>query len=104
MASQTLYKRDFCEIIASKTDFTLEEAELFYDIYYKEIMLAVGAGKTVQIRGFGKFYPHRAPARKGYNMQTGEMIEIEEKIKPEFKAGNIFKKVVAKLFKGDGNE
>lgn len=97
---ETLYKGELCEIIAAKTGLPLEDVRLFYDFYHKEVMLALGAGKAVQIRGFGKFFARTAPARKAYNIQTDAVMDVPEKIKPEFKVGDTFKRVVARLFKG----
>jgi integration host factor subunit beta len=54
------------------------------------IMDALGAGDTVELRGFGCFrLRHRQP-RAGRNPRTGDMIQIAAKAVPAFTAGKAF--------------
>lgn len=59
------------------------------------IMTAVGNGETVNITGFGKFYPQDRAERNGVNPQTGEKIVLKASRVPKFKAGSYFKENVA---------
>jgi len=61
------------------------------DIAVKEILkhmvFSLTHGNRVEIRGFGSFSLHYRNARKGRNPKTGDIIYLEHKYIPYFKAG-----------------
>src|SRR5712691_13351063 len=58
------------------------------------IMDALGAGDTVELRGFGRFrLRHRQP-RAGRNPRTGDTVQIPAKTIPAFTVGKAFQALV----------
>lgn len=51
------------------------------------IAQALGAGRRVEIRGFGSFSLNYRPPRVGRNPKTGERVEVPGKNVPHFKPG-----------------
>jgi integration host factor subunit beta len=45
------------------------------------------AGERVELRGFGAFTVKQRNARIGHNPRTGEVVAVQVKTKPSFKAG-----------------
>lgn len=52
---------------------------------------AVAQGDRVELRNFGVFVPAAKAARKGYNPQTGEPLDIPAKRGVRFRPGKAFK-------------
>ncbi|MEM8799408.1 MAG: integration host factor subunit beta [Pseudomonadota bacterium] len=67
-----LYQRDVERIVATIFD---------------EITAALARGDRVELRGFGAFSVKNRPARIGRNPRTNEMVSVDEKWVPYFKAG-----------------
>jgi integration host factor subunit beta len=63
------------------------DVELIIGTVFEEITQALARGDRVELRGFGAFTVKRRHARTGRNPRTGEMVEVEEKVVPFFKAG-----------------
>lgn len=79
------------------------KAEAYIDAVLTEIRLAVINGRTVELRGFGTFYPKFQKARRGVNIKAGESMQIPERYVPDFKPGTIFKEdVIRNLYREDG--
>lgn len=53
----------------------------------EHMVFSLTNGNRVEIRGFGSFSLHYRNARKGRNPKTGDIIYLEDKYVPYFKAG-----------------
>ena len=59
-------KHEFLGRVAERLGLPVHEVDAVYDAMVEELLAVVGAGDTLLLRGFGKFYPHR---RKGHQVQ-----------------------------------
>lgn len=75
----------------TKAPVTHADMERIVNGFMDEIKAAVASGDTVPLVGFGTFESRKRDARTARNPQTGEMIRIEAKTVPAFKAGKAFK-------------
>lgn len=70
------------------------QARRMVNAVFKTIIMNVVDGNTVRVTGFGSFHKAHRQARKGRNLQTGEMMEIPAQNTVKFKVGKTFKDVV----------
>ena len=73
---------------------TKKEAQVAVDCVLSTIVETLGKNETVQIVGFGTFKVNKRKAREGRNPQTGETMQIEEKMVPKFVPGKAMKDAV----------
>jgi len=92
-------KADIIDHIASGTGLTKIETEAVVNGFIATVMQALAQGETLELRGFGVFRPqHRAP-RVARNPRTKEIVEIEARYVPVFKASKDFRDAVDKAMK-----
>ncbi len=75
------------EIAAANPHLQPRDVEVIVSTIFDEITAALARGARVELRGFGAFTVKRRDARAGRNPRTGEMVPVEEKSVPFFKAG-----------------
>ena len=63
------------------------DVENIVNAILNEIILALGRGDRVELRGFGAFSVKARPARVGRNPRTGAHVPVHEKSVPFFKTG-----------------
>ena len=68
-------------------DMSLRQVEKAIDGIFGEIVVALGKGYRVELRGFGAFSVRYRDRRMGRNPRTGEKVKVEGKFVPFFKAG-----------------
>ena len=78
----------------AKVVSTKKEAQAAVDCIFSSITDALKSKETVQVIGFGSFKVNKRNARKGRNPQTGQEINIEERMVPKFVAGKALKDAV----------
>lgn len=84
-------KADLIEILAEKHNIPKAKAEIVISIIFDSISNSlINKGRT-EIRGFGSFVNREYEARQGRNPKTGEVIQVEAKKLPFFKAGKEIK-------------
>lgn len=89
-------KTEFVEAIAREKEIPKTVAQDLLNFVFETIQSEVSSGKKVQITGFGSFSPKHRKAREARNPQNPEeKIQIPETTVPYFKAGKVFKDVVA---------
>lgn len=66
---------------------TMRDVEGIVSVILDEIVGALGAGRRVELRGFGAFSVRDRDARTGRNPRTGSSVEVEAKRVPYFKPG-----------------
>ena len=66
---------------------TIQQAELGVELIFEEIGQALASGGRVELRGFGVFTVRKRGERRGRNPRTGDLVSVNEKFVPFFKAG-----------------
>ncbi len=64
---------------------TQSDTKIAVEGLLQSIADALCHGKSIEIRGFGTFYPKRRKARPARNPKTGEVIQVNERFVPLFK-------------------
>ncbi|ACI52929.1 integration host factor, beta subunit [Gluconacetobacter diazotrophicus PA1 5] len=75
------------ELAAANPHLLSRDVELIVQTIFSEISAALARGDRVELRGFGAFTVKKRDARTGRNPRTGEMVAVDEKVVPFFKAG-----------------
>lgn len=68
-------------------NITFEQAEQSVDLFFQKISEQLADKGRVEIRGFGVFTVRRRQPREGRNPKTGELVSVQGKDIPFFKAG-----------------
>lgn len=66
---------------------TAQQAEKGVEMIFSEICSTLATGGRVELRGFGVFTVRKRDARNGRNPRTGDVVNVDEKFVPFFKAG-----------------
>ena len=90
----TFKKADFVAAVSERTGMTKKDSETAIQAVLDTVMEEVGAGKRVNLAGFGVFTLKDRSARKGRNPQTGEEIDIAASKSPGFSVSKAWKDVV----------
>ena len=88
-------KQDLIDIVAEKAGLTKKETGAVLDIILSTVTETMKRGEKVSLVGFGTFEAKTRKARQGRNPATGEIIEIEARTVPSFKAGRALKDALA---------
>ena len=87
-------KTELVDRVSEKTYITKKDTRTLVDAVFETIQETLARSERVQIMGFGAFETRERAARKGRNPQTGEEMEIPERVAPAFKAGKTLKDAV----------
>ena len=66
---------------------SLEQIDRALPLIVNDIVRAVDAGESVELRGFGSFFPRERKSRMSRNPKTGESLAVPAKRIMFFKAG-----------------
>jgi len=91
---ETFRKADFVASVAEKTGMSKKESEGALKAVLDTLQEQVGAGKRVNLPGFGTFTLRERAARKGRNPRTGEDLEIAASKSPGFSAAKAWKDAI----------
>ncbi|MBF0309175.1 MAG: integration host factor subunit beta [Magnetococcales bacterium] len=80
-------KSEMIDVLAQRKNLSRKEAETAMNTVLDEIGNALVRGDRVELRGFGSFSVKARPHREGRNPKTGEVVQVDEKRVPFFKAG-----------------
>jgi integration host factor subunit beta len=75
------------ELAASNPHLRRADIELIVTTIFDQITGALARGGRVELRGFGAFTVKQRNARIGRNPRTGEVVPVDDKAVPFFKAG-----------------
>ena len=78
---------DFIAYIGERHSITKTEAKKVIDMFTSSVISASSEKKSISLIGFGNFYIHAIPARKGYNPKTGKPVLYQLIIKYVSKLG-----------------
>lgn len=81
---KNLTKKEIAEEIALRTGLTQVDTRLVVECFLDTVAGAMLEGRTVEIRGFGRFKVKRREARTARNPRTGEPIAVPPSHKPVF--------------------
>lgn len=87
-----MQRKEFVTKIAEKTNMKLKDINAVIDGFVSVMEDAFNADERIELRGFGNFIKKTRKARKGRNMQTGEIISVPEKSILTFKQSSLFNK------------
>jgi DNA-binding protein HU-beta len=90
----TFRKADFIAAVAEKTGMNKKESEDALKAVLDVVQEQVGAGKRVNLAGFGTFTLKERAARKGRNPQTGEELQIAASKSPGFSPAKAWKDAI----------
>ena len=91
---ETFRKTDFIASVAEKTGLSKKESEEALKAVLDTLQEQVGAGKRVNLPGFGTFTLRERAARKGRNPRTGEDLTIAASKSPGFSPAKAWKDAV----------
>jgi integration host factor subunit beta len=89
-------KAGFTEKFAERNDIPVKIADKIIDTIINEIKESLVQRKRVEIRGFGSFSVKEYKTYTGRNPKTGDKIEVQKKLAPQFKVSKIYKNGLVK--------
>jgi len=75
------------ELLARRQGFSHRESETLVNAMFEAMAQMLEQGERIEIRGFGSFGVKQRRARQGRNPRTGELVAVEAKRIPFFRAG-----------------
>ena len=90
----TLTKLELADLLFDKVGLNKREAKDMVETFFEEIRLALEAGDSVKLSGFGNFQLRDKPQRPGRNPKTGEEIPISARRVVTFHASQKLKSMV----------
>ena len=76
------------------TGYTKRQTEIIINAVFDSIKSSLAKGDKIEIRGFGSFRLRKRKNREGRNPKTGELVVVQSKNVPFFKAGKELKELV----------
>jgi integration host factor subunit beta len=80
-------KSELVEALSQKKNLTYKKAEQIVNLIFDSMSQSLVDRDRIEIRGFGSFMVKDYKSYLGRNPKTGEIIKVEEKRLPFFKAG-----------------
>jgi integration host factor subunit beta len=75
------------ELLSRRQNFSHREGEQIVNAIFDAMANVLAKGNRIEIRGFGSFAVKQRRARQGRNPKTGELVAVEAKRIPFFRAG-----------------
>lgn len=82
---------ELVKLVADESGLTKKDSLVAVSTVFDVITEALQKGEVVNITGFGRFTPKVRAARKGRNLQTGEVMDVGERTVVSFKSGKSLK-------------
>ncbi len=80
-------KSELVKVLAEKRKISIDDAEMVVQTLVSGMKDALVDGGRVEIRGFGSFKVKEYEGYQGRNPKTGELIDVQPKRMPFFRAG-----------------
>jgi len=90
----TLTKAELADMIFEKVGLNKREAKDMVESFFEEVRVALEAGDSVKLSGFGNFQLRDKPERPGRNPKTGAEIPITARRVVTFHASQKLKALV----------
>lgn len=84
-------KSELIRNLAEENDLSIEESTLVVNTFVDSVKDALSSGDRVEIRGFGSFKVKDYGGYMGRNPKTGDMVTVQPKRLPFFRAGKELK-------------
>lgn len=84
-------KSELIKKLSEETDIPLDEAALVVNTFVGSVKNSLFSGERVEIRGFGSFKLKDYGGYTGRNPKTGEIVDVQPKHLPFFRAGKELK-------------
>ena len=91
MAGKTITRADLTEAVADKVGHSRPQAAGLVEQVLAEMSVALAAGESVKLSGFGVFTIRHKSERVGRNPKTGEVVPIEPRRSLTFSASPLLK-------------
>jgi DNA-binding protein HU-beta len=95
-------KAEFVAAIADKTGASKGEAEKFVNAFVNVISENISNKEGIRLMGFGTLSVSERKERMGRNPATGEIIKIESRFAPVFRASKELKQAANRLDREPG--
>lgn len=92
-------KAEIVELIAKGTGLTRKETAAVVDGFLSAITYALQQNEKVELRGFGTFCLRKRKQKITLNPKTGKLMQIPERIVPDFKPSLQLKRKVVQGLK-----
>ena len=92
--SMTLTKAELADLLFEQLGLNKREAKDMVERFFEEVRIALEAGESVKLSGFGNFQLREKPQRPGRNPKTGEEIPITARRVVTFHASQKLKAMV----------
>lgn len=90
----TMTKAELADLLFEKVGLNKREAKDMVEAFFEEVRMALEAGDSVKLSGFGNFHLRDKPQRPGRNPKTGEEIPITARRVVTFHASHKLKTIV----------
>jgi integration host factor subunit alpha len=90
----TLTKAELADLLFEQLGLNKREAKDMVERFFEEVRIALEAGESVKLSGFGNFQLREKPQRPGRNPKTGEEIPITARRVVTFHASQKLKAMV----------
>ena len=90
----TLTKAELADLLFEQLGLNKREAKDMVERFFEEVRIALEAGDSVKLSGFGNFQLREKPQRPGRNPKTGEKVEVPAKRVPYFKPSKELKDLI----------
>jgi integration host factor subunit beta len=87
-------KSELIETLAQEINIPIRDASSITNTILEQMTETLGAGDSIEIRGFGSFVVKKYQSYKGRNPKTGQKISVPPKRLPFFKVGKDLKEKV----------
>lgn len=84
-------KSELIRSLAVEKDLNIDEATDIVTVFFDSMKDALKKGERVEIRGFGSFKIKEYKGYQGRNPKTGEIVDVDAKKLPFFRAGKELK-------------
>ncbi|ABB38596.1 histone family protein DNA-binding protein [Oleidesulfovibrio alaskensis G20] len=84
-------KSELIKVLSEENNISIEEATLVVTTFVDSMKDALAEGDRVEIRGFGSFKVKQYEGYSGRNPKTGEIVNVQPKQLPFFRAGKELK-------------
>ncbi len=94
----TLTKAELADLLYEQVGLNKREAKDMVEAFFEEVRIALEAGDSVKLSGFGNFELRKKSQRPGRNPKTGEEIPISARRVVTFHASQKLKSKVEEYF------
>lgn len=97
-------KADLVSVVKDAAGITKDQANAAVEAVVNAAVDSMKNGNELALKGFGSFHVQKRAPRTGRNPQTGEPIEIGEKLIPKFKFSKEVTKELAEAASSKGKK